>query len=141
MITKQCFKCGAEKELGSFYKHPEMTDGHVNKCKTCNKNDVQKNYRKNIEHYVEYERKRFKDPKRKEKIKIYATKRRKSFPGKSRARQKLNNSIRAGKIVRHPCEVCGDEKSQGHHTDYRKPLEVTWLCFKHHREAHNQITH
>jgi len=41
---KKCFKCGIEKELDEFYKHPGMTDGHLNKCKDCNKLDVKENY-------------------------------------------------------------------------------------------------
>lgn len=41
---KKCFKCGIEKSLTDFYKHPQMVDGHVNKCKSCNKKDVTQNY-------------------------------------------------------------------------------------------------
>lgn len=37
---KKCFKCGEEKLLGQFYKHPRMGDGHLNKCIECTKNDV-----------------------------------------------------------------------------------------------------
>lgn len=36
---KICFKCGNEKELTSFYKHAQMGDGHLNKCKDCTKSD------------------------------------------------------------------------------------------------------
>lgn len=34
-----------------------------------------------------------------------------------------------------PCLVCG-EKSEAHHPDYDRPLDVVWLCQTHHKEAH-----
>ena len=37
---KACFKCHAVKPLTDFYKNSGMPDGHVNKCKECNKKDV-----------------------------------------------------------------------------------------------------
>ena len=49
-------------------------------------------------------------------------------PDKCKARQLLNYAIKIGMIERLPCEVCGGVKSQGHHDDYTKPLEVKWLC-------------
>lgn len=52
------------------------------------------------------------------------------------AHMKLSRAIVAGKLLRQPCEVCGDIKSQGHHDDYREPLSVRWLCLKHHRNVH-----
>lgn len=37
-----------------------------------------------------------------------------------------------------PCEICGTDKDiQCHHDDYMKPLDVRWLCRKHHVEYHN----
>ena len=58
---KKCFKCNIEKPLNDFYKHPQMADGHLNKCKDCNKKDTSENYIKNVtltKGYVDKERKR-----------------------------------------------------------------------------------
>lgn len=138
---KNCFKCGVKKPLSEFYKHNQMGDGHLGKCKECTKNDVKKRYydpesRKRIK---EYERNRFKDPIRKKNILQYAKNARKRNPLKIRARNIIDKMIVSGVLKRLPCEICGDKNSQAHHYDYSKPLDVTWLCFKHHREAHGQI--
>lgn len=43
--------------------------------------------------------------------------------------------LKRGKLERLGCEVCG-ERAQMHHDDYDKPLEVRWLCRKHHLRHH-----
>jgi ribosomal protein S27AE len=55
---------------------------------------------------------------------------------KANARSYLNVYIRRGKVVKKPCEVCGDKTVQAYHDDYKKPLEVRWMCRKHHKEYH-----
>lgn len=47
-----------------------------------------------------------------------------------------NNAIKSGKLVRLPCENCGEQQSEAHHIDYNKPLEVMWLCKRCHGEWH-----
>lgn len=53
-----------------------------------------------------------------------------------RAVKKVREQIKAGKMTRKPCVVCGFSPAEGHHDDYDKPLEVEWLCMKHHRALH-----
>lgn len=55
---------------------------------------------------------------------------------KDNARSKAAYAVKMGRIKREPCETCGDPKSQMHHDDYDKPLEVRWLCTPCHREHH-----
>jgi hypothetical protein len=137
---KRCFKCKKAKPLDQFYVHSETLDGHLGKCKACTKKDVRRRYydprfRPNI---IAYEKARFRQPDRKAKALEYAKQARKRHPGKARARTKVARAVRAGKIKRLPCQTCGSLKVEAHHTDYRKPLSVVWLCRKHHMEAENK---
>ena len=44
------------------------------------------------------------------------------------ARWQAREAFKRGKIKRMPCIKCGARKSQMHHPDYYKPLEIIWLC-------------
>lgn len=55
---------------------------------------------------------------------------------KRNAQSNLRRAIRIGKIARGICQVCGESKTDAHHNDYSKPLEVIWLCPIHHRNLH-----
>lgn len=55
---------------------------------------------------------------------------------KNRTYGSYNKALKNGTLKRHPCKVCGEEKVDGHHTDYFYPLKVVWLCKKHHMEWH-----
>lgn len=60
---------------------------------------------------------------------------------KLRAISRLNNAVALGHIERPAaCERCGsDDRVEGHHHDYSKPLDVEWLCFTCHRQEHGQL--
>lgn len=135
---KRCFKCGVEKPVDLFYRHPQMGDGRLGKCKDCTKRDVSENYHARRQQYAEYERNRYQRPERKKKSAEYLRNSNLRNPEKAVARAAISNAIRDGRLQRKPCEVCGDVKSEGHHPDYFKPLDVMWLCRKHHLEQHGK---
>lgn len=56
---------------------------------------------------------------------------------KANARAYLHVYLNRGKIKKLPCRDCGSEKSEAHHEDYDKPLEVIWLCRDCHLKLHN----
>lgn len=56
-------------------------------------------------------------------------------PQKPRARNAVACALRDGRLVRKPCEVCG-RVAEAHHEDYLRPLDVKWLCKRHHRAVH-----
>ena len=119
-----------------------MKDGHLGKCKECTKKDVADRYRspEGREKCRRYEVVRFQTKERKRKTAEYLRRYRLRYPEKYHARCAVSNAVRDGKLKREPCELCGAEKTQAHHEDYSKPLEVRWFCFKCHREhAHGQI--
>jgi hypothetical protein len=58
---------------------------------------------------------------------------------KMAARQAVYLSLRAGKVEKGVCH-CGETKVDAHHPDYSKPLEVVWLCRKHHWDLHKSLS-
>lgn len=62
----------------------------------------------------------------------------KLYPEKRKARYIISNAIRLGKIVKKNCEIC-KEKAEAHHPNYLEPLNIRWLCKKHHEEIHHKI--
>lgn len=159
---KRCFKCGAEKPLSEFYKHPKMLDGHVNKCKECNKKDVIENRLDKKDYYLNYDRNRpnheervasqsertktlyNSNPEFKEKRKLEVREFRNSNPDKYKAQTSINNALRDGKLTKlNSCEHCGtsEKKIQARHWSYEPEhwLDVIWLCTKCHGKEHKRL--
>jgi len=57
-------------------------------------------------------------------------------PEKVSAREKVRKALVSGKLIKQNCSICNDINSEAHHEDYSKPLDVMWLCKKHHYEIH-----
>ena len=134
-MSKSCFVCRNTKPLSEFYRHSRMADGHLGKCKDCTKRYVREHRRRN-DSVREYDRERAKTPARKVHIRAVSKKWREDYPEKYRAQTALGNALRDGKVAKEPCYFCGAKEVHGHHKDYSKPLEVTWLCPKCHHRLH-----
>ncbi|WP_068111270.1 hypothetical protein [Tropicimonas marinistellae] len=61
---------------------------------------------------------------------------RKRHPKSYLAHLCVQNAMRLGVLTRQPCAVCGATKSEAHHPNYNDPLNVIWLCRRHHRALH-----
>lgn len=56
------------------------------------------------------------------------------------AHNAVAKAIMSGNLVPWPgCAVCDCTKVNAHHADYDNKLGVTWLCDKHHKEAHSIV--
>jgi ribosomal protein S27AE len=59
---------------------------------------------------------------------------------RKRAINIVTAEVAAGRLIQRPCEVCGaDRNIDAHHDDYSKPLDVRWLCRKHHMAHHRAL--
>ena len=60
-------------------------------------------------------------------------------PKKVKTRTLTHYAIKTGKLLKESCKVCGKVEVEGHHPDYDKPLEIIWLCRKHHQLKHYEL--
>ncbi len=140
----RCKFCLQIKQDEDFYV------SNKTKCKECIKAAVKQNRLDKLEYYRAFDRCRGSRPERVAARKAYAKTsegRIASAAAKKRwivanairrkAHNKLAAALKSGKIQSQPCFICGD-KAEAHHPDYSMPLDVTWICPKHHKEAHRQ---
>jgi hypothetical protein len=150
---KNCIACHRSLALGAFYKHPQMADGHLNKCKECviayQKNRAanpelkaaREKYEKGramLPHRVASRKRYQQSPEGKVALRRAHEKQKELFPKKRAARIKVGNAVRDGKLHKpDKCQECNSEgRIHGHHDDYDKPLDVRWLCTTCHRQWH-----
>jgi hypothetical protein len=133
---KACFKCHRTLPLADYYKHKEMADGHLNKCKECTKADAAAYRAANPELILARKLEWSRTEKGRATMKRCIQNRKAAHPDRDRANTAASNAIKLGKLIPQPCFVCGAAKVEGHHPDYSAPLDVVWLCKKHHVEVH-----
>lgn len=131
---KTCRTCGYTKPMAEFYRHPLMRDGRLNACKACRR--MYQRLRASDGYAAVNDRKRYeRNPQRREAVRLKSERWRKQNPEKKRAQTAVHRAIKAGRLVRQPCEVCG-RGAQAHHERYDRPLEVRWFCPRHHNLWH-----
>lgn len=144
----KCKTCGAAKAPADFYA------SNKSRCKDCVKSSVKAHRAANLERVRQYDRMRASQPHRVvarseyQKTRAFAESHEAAakrwsakHPERKRAQTAVSNAVRDGRLLRWPvCEVpdcCGNPEA--HHPDYSMPLVVTWLCGKHHKEAHRLV--
>ncbi|CAB4176865.1 hypothetical protein UFOVP1672_51 [uncultured Caudovirales phage] len=156
-MGKVCIHCGQPKPISEYYRHPMMSDGHLNGCKECIKARARANRAARLDYYREYDRSRAWEPERvairkarMERVKATPALRERDYERakawrannnlKRRAHVLVGNGLRSGLLKRQPCERCGaTERIDAHHEDYKFPLAVNWLCEPCHGKRHREI--
>ena len=146
MDMKYCSGCNQNKDLAMFGKDLSKDDGLSYRCKACLSAyqkarrdllnaDKPPDWKRKTQDMAAYQREWL------AKHPGYHTHRKKEWYAKNKERQsvryKVKYALKTGKLVKTPCQVCGELEVQGHHPDYSRPLEVVWLCQKHHLEIHS----
>ena len=126
VIMKYCGECKIEKPESEFSKDYSRKNGLQSQCKNCK-----------MAYQIAYHKTFVGKGSRKKSNKKQHLK----FPEKLKAKRALKYAIAAGKIRRSVfCENCGlPAKTEGHHPDYNKPLEVEWLCRLCHIKLHKNL--
>jgi len=136
MKYKKCGRCQTNKETTEFYKSSLTTSGFRSYCKKCCYSASRIWREKNIDKVRDFMRIYQREYMKKTNYKYFkkwVRENKKHFMLMHRAHSAVAKALRVGKINKEPCVVCGNRKSQAHHEDYARKLEVIWLCSIHHK--------
>ncbi len=132
---KTCTWCQEAKHEFEFHRRG---NGCQAKCKTCMSAYARKRYVEQRDRILD-QSKSWKRTDRGRLLQAASTERaRRKRPEARRANIAVMNALQSGRLLREPCHVCGVIPAQAHHPDYSRPLDVEWLCPKHHVELHKE---
>lgn len=130
-----CSQCGKSKKRREFFHDKRTKNGLHAECKSCTK-EAKKHWAKENVAYtrvyalgVYYGKKIRKERRPRQNKEITRL--------KISARGIVYLALKAGILVRKPCVICGNPKSEAHHPNHRFPLKVVWLC----RRDHEKVEH
>jgi ribosomal protein L37AE/L43A len=128
--TSTCPVCKRTLPLSSFYT------GRGD-CRECVRKKVKARYKVKRLQALAYAKRRAKLPERQKQLREATARYEARNPEKVKARKKVREAIRTGRLKRQACVVCGRFPAQAHHIDYSRPLFVVWAC----RNCHNVLFH
>lgn len=131
---KTCARCKKQLPTSEFYKNSQKKDGLMTHCKNCDRLYRRKMRKLHPDTYKARDKRYY--AAHKEQKREYLTAWRKANKPKTDAHLLVRQALKRGVITRLPC-FCGEERTDAHHEDYTKPLEVQWLCRRHHELIHS----
>ena len=136
--VKTCTKCGADKPLSEFNRRSLSKDGLRYECKSCH-TMVSTQYReRNLDYVRAKDCSRNKLPHRRALIKTAVANWGVTYPERLKSKNILQRAVASGVVKKQPCFVCGESTTEAHHPDYSAPLDVVWLCKRHHEQVHSE---
>lgn len=145
---KICSKCKVKKSYDEFYRDSTAKDGYNSICKLCRlkwdrerrKNDPRWVAKRKLQNHLYHIENREEISKRKKKWveslegkishRMSTRKWKRKNNTKVKAHSAIERAVKKGVLVppKH-CEICkSTHRIEAHHPDYRRVLDVIWLC-------------
>lgn len=118
--TRICPRCTKAKALSEFGQRTRRgKKSSLPYCRSC---------------HLEYH-KEWRHGKGRDTFKAANATSKRRYPNRKRARDIARAAVKYGEIRWGTCIVGGDcsGRAEMHHDDYDKPLQITWVCRRHHR--------